>query len=84
MCSQVALAVKNPLANAEDTRDLGWIPGSGRSPEKRMATYSSILAWEIPWREEPGMLQSIGPQSVRHYRSDFTHTHTHTHTLNVK
>ena len=32
MASQVALVVKNPHANAEDTRDVGWIPGSGRSP----------------------------------------------------
>ena len=40
--------------------DLGSIPGSGRSPEKGMATHSSILAWEIPRREEPGGLQSMG------------------------
>ena len=34
--------------------------------EKEMATYSSILAWEIPWRMEPGGLQSMGRKSVRH------------------
>ena len=34
--------------------------------EKGMATHSSILAWEIPWTEEPGGLQSIGSQRVRH------------------
>ena len=34
--------------------------------EKEMATYSSILAWKIPWTEEPGGLQSIGLQRVRH------------------
>jgi len=34
--------------------------------EKGMATLSSILAWEIPWTEEPGGLQSIGSQRVRH------------------
>ena len=33
--------------------------------EKEMATYSSILAWEIPWTEEPGKLQSVGSQRVR-------------------
>jgi len=33
--------------------------------EKKMATHSSILAWRIPWIEEPGMLQSIGSQRVR-------------------
>jgi len=34
--------------------------------EKEMATYSSILAWEIPWTEESGRLQSMGVQRVRH------------------
>ena len=34
--------------------------------EKEMATYSSILAWKIPWMEEPGRLQSMGSQRVRH------------------
>ena len=36
--------------------DLGLIPGSGRSPGEGMATHSSILAWRIPWTEEPGQL----------------------------
>ena len=50
--------------------DLGLIPGSGRSLgredplEKAMATHSSILAWRIPGMEEPGGLQSTGPQRV--------------------
>ena len=35
-------------------------------PEKEMATHSSILAWEIPWTEEPGGLQSMGSQRIRH------------------
>ena len=34
--------------------------------EKEMATYSSTVAWKIPWREEPGRLQSMGSQRVRH------------------
>ena len=34
-------------------------------PEKEIATHSSILAWEIPWTEEPGGLQSMGLQKVR-------------------
>ena len=34
--------------------------------EKEMATHSSILAWRIPWTEEPGMLQSMGSQRVGH------------------
>ena len=44
---------KNPPANAGDVRDLRPIPGLGRSPEKEMATHSSIIAWIIPWTEEP-------------------------------
>ena len=35
--------------------------------EKEMATHSSTLAWKIPWMEEPGRLQSVGLQRVRHY-----------------
>jgi len=38
--------------------------------EEEMATHSSILAWEIPWTEEPGGLQSMGSQRVRHDQSD--------------
>ena len=58
--------VKNSPANAGDTRDMGSIPGSERSPVKEMATHSSTLAWRIPWREESGRLQSTGLQRVRH------------------
>ena len=47
---------KNPLENAGDVRDTGLIPGSGRSPEEDLATHPSILAWRIPWTEEPGRL----------------------------
>ena len=54
----MALVLKNPLANTGDIRDVGSIPGLGRSPEKGMATHFTILAWRIPWTEEPGGLQS--------------------------
>ena len=40
--------------------------GRGNSLEKGMATHSSILAWKIPWTEEPGGLQSMGLQRVGH------------------
>ena len=36
------------------------------SLEKEMATHSSIIAWKIPWTEEPGRLQSKGSQRIRH------------------
>ena len=68
-----ASAVKNPPA-MQDTqvRSLGQ-----EDPlEKEMATHSSILAWEIPWTEEPGGLQSMGSQRVRHNSNDFARLHT--------
>ena len=44
------------------------VPSLGRedSLEKEMAPHSSTLAWKIPWREEPGRLQSMGLQRIRH------------------
>ena len=55
-----------------------WVRSSSRkdSLEKEMATHSSILAWEIPWTEEPGGLQSIGSQRVGH---GLVTEHSHTH-----
>ena len=61
--SQVGAAVKNPPANA---RDIVLIPVRKMPLEKEWATHSSILAWRIPWTEEPGRLQSIGSQRVVH------------------
>ena len=58
--------IKNPLANTRDSRDAGSIPGPGRSLEEEMATSSKILAWEIPWTEEPGRLQSTGLGRIGH------------------
>ena len=58
--------IKNVPANAGDARDEGLIPGLGRSPGEEIATHSSILAWKIPWIEEPGRLQSMGSQRVGH------------------
>ena len=62
--SQVVLMVKNPSANAGDTRDMGLIPELGRYPGGGHENPSSILAWRIPWTEEPGRLQSIVSQTV--------------------
>ena len=57
----VAQTVKNLPATQETwVRSLGWED----PPEEGMATHSSILAWRIPWTEEPGGLQSIGSQRV--------------------
>ena len=52
--------------SAYNAGDLGSIPWSGGSLEKGMATHSIILAWRIPWTEEPGGLQSMGSQRVGH------------------
>ena len=54
--------VKNPFANAGDTEDVGSIPGLGKGNGNPL----SILAWKIPWTEEPGGLQSTGLQRVGH------------------
>ena len=59
----VAQMVKNPPAvQKTHIRSLG----QEDALEKEMATHSSILAWKTPWTEEPGRLQSMGPQRVRH------------------
>ena len=51
---------------------LGW-----EDPlERGMVTHSSILAWRIPWTEEPGQLQSMGLQRVGHDYSNLAYTHT--------
>ena len=59
--SLVAQIVKNPPVGWET-----WVPSLGQEDplEKEMTTHSSILAWRIPWTEEPGWLQSMGLQRV--------------------
>ena len=52
--------------SASNAGDQGSIPESGRSLEKGTATHSSILAWRIPWTEEPGGLRSMWSQRVKH------------------
>ena len=60
------LSGKESTCSAGDMGDAGLILGLGRPLEKEMETHSSILAWKIPWTEEPGGLESIGSQRVRH------------------
>ena len=71
MDSLVARMVKNPPA-MQDT----WVQSLGQEDplEKGMATYYSILAWRIPWTEEPGGLQSMGSQRSWTRLSDLTFT----------
>ena len=57
------LVVKYPPANTGDVRDASSIPGWGRSTGGGMATHSTVLAWRIPWSEEPGGLRSMRVQS---------------------
>ena len=70
-------AVKNPpvMQKLHETQ----VPSLDQEDplEEGVAIHSSILAWRIPWREEPGGLQSIGSQRVRHSRSDLAYTHAH-------
>ena len=60
LASLVAQIVKPPA------KETGLIPGLRTSLGEGMATHSSILAWRIPWREEPGGLQSVGLHRVGH------------------
>ena len=59
----MAQTVSNlPAMQETQVQSLGW-----ENPlEKEMATHSSILAWKIPWTEEPGGLSSTGLQRIRH------------------
>ena len=58
--------VKNPPANAGGTRDMGSIPGLGKSLEEELATCSSILVGKIPRTEETAGIHSMGSQRFRH------------------
>ena len=63
--SQVVLAVKNPPANTGDA-GVSRVPSLSQEDSlvQEIATCSSILAWKIPWTEEPGRLQSIGSKEL--------------------
>ena len=63
----VASLVAQSLKRLPAMREIWVRPLGGEDPlEKEMATHSSILAWRIPWMEEPGGLQSMGLQRVGH------------------
>ena len=66
--------VKNSPINAGDMRDLGSIPGEDPLGEG-IATHSSILAWRIPWTEEPSGPRSQGHKSQTRLRRVSTHAH---------
>ena len=74
--------IKNPPASLRDLRDMGSVPEFGGAP----GTHSSIPAWRIPWTEEPGGLQSMGLQRVRHNRAtkhSTAHVYTHIYIPNL-
>ena len=62
----MAQQVKNPPATQETQETQVRSPGREDPMEEEMATHSNILAWRIPWTEEPGGLQSKGSPGVRH------------------
>ena len=65
--SQVALGVEDLLCQCRRHERLGFDPWVWEDPlEESMATHSSILAWRILWTEQPGGLQSMGSQRLRH------------------
>ena len=59
--------LKNLLANTGDARDASSIPGLGRFPGGGNGNPLQYSAWKIPWTEEPGRLQSMESQRVRHH-----------------
>ena len=74
--SQVALVIRNPLANVGDIEVQVRSLGQEDPLEEGAATHSSILAWRISWTEEPGRLEPIGSQRVGHDRSDWARAHS--------
>ena len=72
----VGAVVTNLVASARDAWDKALLPGLEDLLRKGMATHSSVLAWRIPWTEEPGRLQFIGSQRVGHDWSDLAPMHT--------
>ena len=66
---------KEPACNEGDNEMWLWSPGWEDSREEGLETHFSILAWRIPWMEEPGGLQSIGSQKVRHNWNDLAYMH---------
>ena len=70
--SRASQVAKNPPAMQETS----LIPGSGRSPGGGNGNHSSIIAWRIPWTEEPGRLQSMGSQRVGHNWIDYVCMHS--------
>ena len=81
--SHVALVVKNLLANAGDTRDMGLIPWSGRFPGEEHGNALQYSCLRIPWTEDPGRLQSTGLQRAGHNWSDLACTHMVPDTLRL-
>ena len=67
-----------------------WVQSGGQEDplEKGVATHSNILAWKIPWAEEPGGLQSLVPQRVGHVgATEYTNEHAYTliqHNIDTK
>ena len=63
---QVAVVIKDPPANAGNERDVSSTPGLGRFSETENGNSFQYLAWKIPSTDEPGGLQFMGSQRVRH------------------
>ena len=73
--------VKNPPA-VQEPQEM-WVQSLGREDplEEGMETHSSVLAWRIPWTEEPSRLQPMGSQKTGHDWSNLAHMHLDKYTL---
>ena len=69
----MAQRVKNPSAMQETQETWVWFMGQEDPREEEIAAHSGILSQKIPWTEEPGGLQYMGSQRVRHNWSDWAH-----------
>ena len=82
--SQVVLMVKKPPANAGDVKRHGFDPWVRRIPWRKAWQPTPVfLPGESPWTEEPGRLQSMGSQRVRHEETT-QHTHTQPHYISTE
>ena len=76
MASQVAEWLRTCLPMQETQETRVWPLGQKDPLEKKTTTHPSLLAWEIPWTEKPGRLQSMGSQRVKHNWATKIFTHS--------
>ena len=77
LCLPGSASGKEPACQCRRHKRCEFDPWVRKMPRRLMSTHTSILAWRIPWTEEPDRLHSMELQRVRHDWSDLSHSHTH-------